>query len=96
MSHRELVKRRLSVAAVVAVTLLVLGAGLCCLDSHQGGMGDDAMPLGLCFLGLAVLTVILLLRRPLLRGSVVSFGLPAFAAVPLPVPKPPPRSFSLA
>ena len=76
-------------AAIVALVLVMLGAGLCCVG--QDGMGDQAMPQDLCALVLLVPAVILPLAGLLPHGLAASLGRPAFAAVPLSVPKPPPR-----
>ncbi len=75
---------------------LVYTAGLCCLDLDQGGMDDQSMLMDLCFLMLAVPAVILVLTGPLSHGFDVNILRPAFAAVPLAVPKPPPRRIRLA
>jgi hypothetical protein len=96
MRHRDLVKGRWGRAAVAGLALVILAAGFCCLDEAQNGMNDHAMFMGLCFLLVVVPAVILLLAGLLSRGLAVHFGLPAFAAVPIAVPKPPPRSFRLA
>ena len=76
-------------AAMVDLVLFLLGAGLCCMG--QDGMGDHAMPQDLCLLVLLVPAVILPLAGLLPHGLAASIGRPAFAAVALSVPKPPPR-----
>ena len=81
-------------AAIVALVLLMLGAGLCCIG--QDGMGDHAMPQDLCLLILLVPAVVLLLAGFLPHGLAASLGRPAFEAVPLSVPKPPPRRIRFA
>ena len=96
MGHRDLLKRWRSGAAIAALALLILAVGLCCFDGDQMGMGDDAMPLDVCFLLVVVPMMIVLLTGLLTPGLVVNVGLPAFAAVPIAVPKPPPRSYRLA
>lgn len=83
-------------AAIAALALLILAAGFCCLDQDQSGMDDHSMLMGLCFLMLAVPAVIPLLIGPPSRGFAPSLLRPTFAAVPLAVPKPPPRRFRLA
>jgi hypothetical protein len=96
MRLRDLLKARWGPAAIAALTLLVLAAGLCCLDEGQSGMDDHSMLMGLCFLMLAVPAAIPLLIGPLSRGFALNLLRPAFAAIPLAVPKPPPRRFRLA
>ena len=96
MGHRDLLKGRWGRAAIAALALVILGAGLCCLDQDQSDMDDQAMPMDLCFLMLVVPAVILLLAGLLPRGLAVNLGPPAFAAIAIAVPKPPPRSFRLA
>jgi len=77
---------------MVALVLLILGAGLCCVGQNgMDGMDGHAMPQDLCPLVLLVPAVILPLAGLLPRGLAASLGRPAFAAVPLAVPKPPPR-----
>jgi hypothetical protein len=96
MGQRNLSMGRRGRVAIAALALLILTAGLCCLDQDQGGMDDQSMLMDLCFLMLAVPPVIPLLAGPLSRGFVVNILRPAFAAVPLAVPKPPPRCSCLA
>ena len=96
MRHRELLEGWSGRAAIAALALIILAAGLCCLGQEQNGMDDHAMPMGLCFLLLVVPAVMLLVAGLLPRGLAVHLGQPAFAAVPIAVPKPPPRSFHLA
>ena len=96
MRHRDLLKGWWGRAAIAALALVIMAAGLCCLDQGLNGMDDPAMPMDLCFLLLVVPAVILLLAGLLPRGLAVTLGLPAFAAVPIAVPKPPPRSLRLA
>ncbi len=76
-------------AAIVALVLLILGAGLCCVGPDA--MGDHAMPQDLCLLVLLVPAAILPLVGLLPQGLAASLGRPAFAAVAPSVPKPPPR-----
>ena len=94
MWNRDLLGPWCKRAAIVALVLLMLGGGLCCLS--QDGMDDDAMPQGLCVLVLLIPAVILPLAGFLPLGLAASLGRPAFAAVPLAVPKPPPRRFRFA
>lgn len=75
-------------AAIVALVLIILSPGLCCVG--QNGMDDHAMPHP-CTLVLLVPAVILPLVGLLPPGLAASLGRPAFAAVALSVPKPPPR-----
>ena len=76
-------------AAIVALALLILGAGLCCVG--QNGMDDQQILQDLCPLVLLLPAVILPLAGLLPHGLAASLGRPAFAAVALSVPKPPPR-----
>jgi hypothetical protein len=78
------------------VALLILAAGFCCLDQDQSGMDDQGDLLALCFLLLPLPAVILLLAGFVPREFAVSLAGPAFAAVPLAVPEPPPRRIRLA
>ncbi len=94
MRNRDLFGPSCNRAAIVALVLLMLGAGLCCVG--QDGMGDHAMSQDLCPLVLLVPAVILPLAGLLPRGLDASLGRPAFAAVALAVPKPPPRRIRLA
>ena len=96
MGHRDLLKGWWGGAAIAALALVILAAGFCCIAQDQSGMDDYGMAMDLCFLLLVVPAVILLLARLRPRGLAVTFGLPAFAAVSIAVPKPPPRSFRLA
>ncbi|MGH9022074.1 MAG: hypothetical protein ACRDV9_03095 [Acidimicrobiia bacterium] len=96
MGHRDLLKGWWGGAAMAALALVILAAGFCCLDQGQNGMDDHAMLMDLCFLVLVAPAVILLLAGLLPRGLAVNLGLPAFAAIAIAVPKPPPRSFRLA
>jgi hypothetical protein len=96
MGQRDYLTRwwgRAAIAAFVllAFVLLILAAGLCCLDQGQSAMDDHSMLMGFCFLMLVVPAVIPLLAGPPSRGFAVNLLRPAFAAVPLSVPKPPPR-----
>ena len=94
MWNRDLFGPSCNRAVIVALVLLILGAGLCCVG--EDGMGDHAMPQDLCPLVLLIPAVILPLAGVLPHGLATSLGRPAFAAVPLAVPKPPPRRIRLA
>jgi len=94
MWNRDLLGPWCKRAAIVALVLLMVGAGLCCVA--QNGMDDGAMPQDLCALVLLVPAVILPLAGLLPHGLAASIGRPAFAAVPLAVPKPPPRRIRFA
>ena len=96
MGHRDLLKGRWGGAAIAALALIILAAGFCCLDDDQLGMDGHAMPMSFCVLPLLVPAAILLLMGFLLRELAVDFGQPAFAGVPIAVPKPPPRTSRLA
>jgi len=89
MWNRDLFGPWCNRAAIVALVLLILGAGLCCFD--QDGMDEHAILNDLCHPGLLVPAVFLPLAGLLAGGVAVSLGRPKFAAVPRSVPKPPPR-----
>jgi len=82
--------------AITALALLILAAGLCCIEQGQSGMDDHGILMYLCFLLLLVPAIILPLVGLVPRGNAVSFARPDFAAVPLAVPKPPPRRIRFA
>lgn len=94
MWNRDLFRPSSSRVAIAALVLLMLGAGLCCVD--QAVMDDSVMPQDLCLLVLLLPAVILPLAGLLPRGLAASLGRPAFAAVALSVPKPPPRRIRFA
>jgi len=94
--QRDLLKSRWGRAAIAAVALLIFAAGFCCLDQDQSGMDDQGNLMALCFLVLPLPAVILLLAAFVPREFAVSLAGPAFAAVPLAVPEPPPRRIRLA
>jgi hypothetical protein len=96
MKLRDLLKRRWGGTAIAALALLILAAGFCCLDQGQSGMDDHSMLMDLCFLMLVAPAMIPLLAGSVSRGFAVNLLLPAFTAVPLAVPKPPPRRIRLA
>ena len=91
MGHRDLFTGWRGRAAITALTLIILAAGLCYFDQDQDGMDDNAMLQDLCFLALMVSPVILLLVGLLHAGLALDIQVPVVAAVPLSVPKPPPR-----
>jgi hypothetical protein len=93
--QRDLLKGRWGRGAIAALALLILAAGFCCLDQDQSGMDDHGTLMDLCFLLLLVPAVILLLSGFVPREFAVALAGPAFAAVPLAVPKPPPRRIRL-
>jgi hypothetical protein len=94
--QRDLLKGGWGRGAIAALALLILAAGLCCLDQDQNGMDDHAIPMDLCLLLLLVPAAILLLAGFVPREFAVALAGPAFAAVPLAVPEPPPRCIRLA
>jgi hypothetical protein len=95
--QRDLLKGRWGRGAIAALALLILAAGFCCLDQDQSGMNDHGSLIDLCLLLLLLApAVILLLVGFVPREFAVAFAGPAFAAVPLAVPKPPPRRIHLA
>jgi len=96
MGHRNLLKRWWGRGALAVLALLLLAAGFCCLDQGLSGMDDDPVLMDLCFLMLAVPAVIPLVVGSLSRLLAMNLSRPAFAAVPLAVPKPPPRRIRFA
>lgn len=96
MRQRDLLKSSWGRTAIAALALVILAAGLCCLDQDQGEMNDHGILMDLCFLTLVVPAMILPLSGLVSRGIVVNLARPAFAAVALAVPKPPPRRIRLA
>jgi len=96
MRQRDLLKGWWGWAAIAALALVILAAGLCCIEQGQGGMDDHGMLMELCLLMVLVPAVILPLAGLVPRGVAASIARPAFAAVPLAVPKPPPRRIRLA
>ena len=91
MGHRDLLKGWRGGAAITALTLIILGAGLCYFDQDENGMDDHAMLQDLCFLALMVSSPVILLLVGLLHALARDLRVPVFAAAPRPVPKPPPR-----
>ena len=96
MRQRDLLKSSWGRTAIAALALVILAAGLCCLDQDQGEMNDHGILMDLCFLSLLVSAVILPLAGFVPREFAVALAGPAFAAVALAVPKPPPRRIRLA
>lgn len=96
MGQRDLLKGWRGRAAMAALALLILAAGLCCFDPDQGGMDDHGILMDLCFLMLLVPAVILPLAGLVPRGLAVSIARPVVATVSLVVPEPPPRRIRLA
>ena len=91
MGRLELLRGSRGRAAIAAVILVILAAGLCYFDQDQDGLDDYAMVQDLCLLALLVPTVILPLSGLLPRGLAVDLNLPVRPAVLIPVPNPPPR-----
>lgn len=91
MGHRDLLRGWRGRAAITAFTLLILAAGLCFFDQDQDGVDDHAMLQDLCFLALQASPVMFLLVGLFHAGLALDLRVPIFPAVPLPVPKPPPR-----
>lgn len=91
MGHRDLLTGWRGTAAITALTLIILAAGLCYFDQDQDGLDDHAMLQDLCLLALIVSPVILLPLGMVHTGPALDLRDPVLAAVPLSVPKPPPR-----
>jgi hypothetical protein len=94
--QRDLLKGRWGRAAIAALALLVFAAAFCCLEQAQSGMDEHGSLMDLCLLLLLVPAVILPLAGFVPREFAAAFAGPAFAVVPLAVPKPPPRRIRLA
>ena len=78
-------------AAVAALIVIILAAGLCYFDQDQDGADDHAMVQDLCLLALLVPTVILPLAGLVPHGLAEDLALPVLPTVLIPVPSPPPR-----
>lgn len=92
MGHRDIIlKGWWGGAAITVLTLIILAAGLCYFDQDEDGMDDHAILQDLCFLALMVSSPVILLLVELLHPLGRDLRVPVFAAVPRPVPKPPPR-----
>ena len=91
MGRLELVRSLRGRAAIAALILVILAAGLCYLDKGQDGLDDHTMVQDLCLLVLLVPTVILPLAGLLPHGLAVDVKLPVLPTVLIPVPSPPPR-----
>jgi hypothetical protein len=91
MGRLELLRGSRGRAAIAALILVILAAGLCYFDQDQDGLDDHAMLQDLCLLALLVPIVILPLSGLLAHGFAVDLKLPVLPAVLIPVPSPPPR-----
>ena len=91
MGHLELESSFRGWAAVAALSLVILAAGLCYFDQDQDGVDDHAMVQDLCLLALLVPTVILPLAGLVPHGLAEDLALPVLPTVLIPVPSPPPR-----
>ena len=91
MGRLELVRTSRGMAAVAALILVILAAGLCYFDQDQDGLDDHTMVQDLCLLALLVPTVILFLAGLLPHGLAESLKSPVLPTVLIPVPSPPPR-----
>jgi hypothetical protein len=89
MTPRDALERRWVGITIGVLTLLIVAAGLCCLD--QDGMDHHAAPMGLCSVAVMISGASLAVVTLLLLGLTPTPGREVFAAVPLAVPKPPPR-----
>lgn len=98
MGRRDLFSRWWGRVAIVALALLILTAGFCLFDLHQGHdcADDHVNSMDLCFLVLVVPAIAPLLAGLLRHGLATSIAGPAPVAVVLPVPYPPPRRARLA
>lgn len=91
MGHHDLLRGWRGRAVITALTLIILAAGLCYFDEDQDGVDDHAMLQDLCFLAFQAPPVILLLVGLFDAGLALDLRVPVVTAVPLSVPKPPPR-----
>jgi hypothetical protein len=94
MRHRDALRQWWGGAAIGALALLILAAGLCCLD--QDGMDHHAVPMGLCSVAVMISVASLAGVTLLLLGLTPTHGPEAFAFVPRAVPEPPPRRIRLS
>ena len=78
--------------AVLVLTLLILGSGLCLFDHDGDGMDDHGMPQDLCWVMLVVPAVTLTVLGLAPRGLVVSVAGAGFTTVSRSLLDPPPRS----
>ena len=91
MGRLERVRGSQGRAAIAALILVILAAGLCYFDQGPDGLDDHAMVQDLCLMALLMPTVILPLSGLRPHGVAVDLTLPVLPAVLIPVPNPPPR-----
>ena len=91
MGRLELVRGSRGRAAIAALIVIILAAGLCYFDQGPDGLDDHAMVQDLCLMALLVPTVILPLSGLRPHGLTADLKLPVLPAVLIPVPNPPPR-----
>ena len=89
MGHRDALRGWSGGAVIGVLALLILAAGLCCLE--QDGMGHHGVTVDLCSMAIQI-SVVGAIGALVLVGLTPTPGRPLFATVPLAVPKPPPRS----
>ncbi len=94
MGKRDALRQWSGYAAIGVLALLILAAGLCCLD--QDGMGHHAVSMGLCSVAVMLSVASLAVVTLLLLGLTPTPGRETLATVPLAVPKPPPRYIRLS
>jgi hypothetical protein len=82
MTPREVARRVICIAAI----MVVVAAGLCLLDSHEGDAGD------LCLVSPLVTTAPRLVLLLPLVGTFVPVSIPARAAYAADRPAPPPKA----
>ena len=91
--RRDTLRRSWGYAGMGVLALLILAGGVCCLDHDSADPGDmdhHVVSMGLCS-AMVVSPSGLWSGALLLLGLIPSLRREAFAAVPLSVPKPPPR-----
>ena len=94
MRQRDAFKRWWGGAAIGVLTLLILAAGLCCLE--QEVMDHHGVPVDLCSMAILISVASLTVGALLLLGLTPTLGRPLLATIHLAVPKPPPRHIRLS
>lgn len=91
--QRQTLRRSWGYALMSTFALLILAGSVCCLDHDSPDLGDmdhQAVSMGLCS-AIAISLSALWPGALMLLGLIPSRRRETFAAIPLSVPKPPPR-----